>query len=180
MCTLGRGVLNLRSDASSKSVLAAMRAWSGEKDIGPSILQAGEGARLQREEEVPPGSEIRRSENAPRKRIFACDWMVASEICIDSQVRCLPKVSGAFSGALKILKFPSSVQARARRPPLCAPSEMGLLDVAGAPLEWSEAKKHADHVRKHGIEQFISIYNKNKDTHSSVLRWGDEVLSLPA
>lgn len=52
---------------------------------------------------------------------------------------------------------------------------MGLLEIAGAPLEWSEAKKHADHVRKHGIEQFISIYNKNKDTCCSVLRWGDEV-----
>mmetsp|Transcript_34783 Transcript_34783/g.68217 ORF Transcript_34783/g.68217 Transcript_34783/m.68217 type:complete len:664 (+) Transcript_34783:60-2051(+) len=52
---------------------------------------------------------------------------------------------------------------------------MGLLDVAGAPLEWSEAKKHADHVRTHGIEQFISIYNNYKDKANSVLRWGDEV-----
>jgi len=56
---------------------------------------------------------------------------------------------------------------------------MGLLEIAGAPLDWSEAKKHADHVRKHGIEQFISIYNKNKDTRCSVLRWGDEVISQP-
>lgn len=52
---------------------------------------------------------------------------------------------------------------------------MGLLDVAGAPLEWSEAKKHSHHVREHGIQQFISIYNKYKDKQGSVLRWGDEV-----
>mmetsp|Transcript_2358 Transcript_2358/g.5630 ORF Transcript_2358/g.5630 Transcript_2358/m.5630 type:complete len:660 (-) Transcript_2358:189-2168(-) len=52
---------------------------------------------------------------------------------------------------------------------------MGLLEIAGAPLEWSEAKKHSHHVRKHGIEQFIAIYNRYKDKKDSILRWGDEV-----
>jgi hypothetical protein len=28
---------------------------------------------------------------------------------------------------------------------------MGLLSV-GTPLEWKDAKKHSDHVRRHGIE----------------------------
>jgi len=52
---------------------------------------------------------------------------------------------------------------------------MGLLNVAGAPLEWTEAKKHAEHVRQHGVEQFLSIYNKFKGKEGSLLRWGDEV-----
>mmetsp|Transcript_22028 Transcript_22028/g.51261 ORF Transcript_22028/g.51261 Transcript_22028/m.51261 type:complete len:664 (+) Transcript_22028:69-2060(+) len=52
---------------------------------------------------------------------------------------------------------------------------MGLLNVAGAPLEWHEAKKHAEHVRQHGVEQFISIYNNFKGKENSLLRWGDEV-----
>lgn len=33
----------------------------------------------------------------------------------------------------------------------------------------------ADHVRKHGIEQFINLYKKYKDLKFDVLKWGDEV-----
>uniref|UniRef100_A0A8C7JUJ3 Glutamate--cysteine ligase n=1 Tax=Oncorhynchus kisutch TaxID=8019 RepID=A0A8C7JUJ3_ONCKI len=36
---------------------------------------------------------------------------------------------------------------------------MGLLS-QGSPLNWEETKKYADHVRKHGIVQFLNIYNK--------------------
>jgi glutamate--cysteine ligase catalytic subunit len=36
---------------------------------------------------------------------------------------------------------------------------MGLLS-HGAPLSWDEAKLQADHVRKNGIEQFLSVYRK--------------------
>ncbi|MEE6476612.1 hypothetical protein FKM82_011143 [Ascaphus truei] len=36
---------------------------------------------------------------------------------------------------------------------------MGLLS-HGSPLSWEETKKYADHVRKHGIIQFLNIYNK--------------------
>jgi glutamate--cysteine ligase catalytic subunit len=51
---------------------------------------------------------------------------------------------------------------------------MGLLSL-GTPLEWSEAKKHADHVRYHGIEQFTCVYTKLKDEVFGDLLWGDEV-----
>ncbi|XP_059374118.1 glutamate--cysteine ligase catalytic subunit-like isoform X2 [Carassius carassius] len=51
---------------------------------------------------------------------------------------------------------------------------MGLLS-QGSPLNWEETKKHADHVRKHGILQFLNIYNKVKDRQKDVLKWGDEV-----
>lgn len=53
-------------------------------------------------------------------------------------------------------------------------SKMGLLSL-GSPLDWSETKKYADHVRKHGILQFLHIYNKLKDRENDCLKWGDEV-----
>ena len=51
---------------------------------------------------------------------------------------------------------------------------MGLLSL-GSPLPWSETKQYADHVRKHGILQFLHIYNKLKDRENDCLKWGDEV-----
>lgn len=51
---------------------------------------------------------------------------------------------------------------------------MGLLSL-GTPLPWSEAKKYADHVRKHGIAQFLNIYHSHKDVQKQHLLWGDEV-----
>uniref|UniRef100_A0A3P8VTN5 Glutamate--cysteine ligase n=1 Tax=Cynoglossus semilaevis TaxID=244447 RepID=A0A3P8VTN5_CYNSE len=51
---------------------------------------------------------------------------------------------------------------------------MGLLSL-GSPLNWEESKKYADHIRKHGIIQFLNIYNKLKDRQKDVLKWGDEV-----
>lgn len=51
---------------------------------------------------------------------------------------------------------------------------MGLLSL-GTPLKWSEAKQFADHVRSHGIDQFLSIYHKMKDKQKDCLLWGDEV-----
>lgn len=51
---------------------------------------------------------------------------------------------------------------------------MGLLYL-GTPLEWDEAKKYADHVRNHGITQFLHIWDRLKDRHGDELLWGDEV-----
>ncbi|XP_029451573.1 glutamate--cysteine ligase catalytic subunit [Rhinatrema bivittatum] len=51
---------------------------------------------------------------------------------------------------------------------------MGLL-TKGSPLSWEETKKYADHVRKHGILQFLNIYHKVKERQKDVLKWGDEV-----
>lgn len=53
---------------------------------------------------------------------------------------------------------------------------MGLLS-QGSPLSWEETKRHADHVRRHGILQFLHIYHAVKDRHKDVLKWGDEVSS---
>ncbi|GAB1597714.1 glutamate--cysteine ligase catalytic subunit-like [Argonauta hians] len=51
---------------------------------------------------------------------------------------------------------------------------MGLLS-EGAPLSWEETKSYADHVRKHGVKQFINQYRKLKGRQKDVLYWGDEV-----
>lgn len=54
---------------------------------------------------------------------------------------------------------------------------MGLLS-EGTPLEWHDVKKHADHVRTHGITQLINIFERLKDRTNDVLKWGDEVLFI--
>lgn len=51
---------------------------------------------------------------------------------------------------------------------------MGLLSL-GTPLHWNDAKQYADHVRTHGIDQFLNIYKKQKDQKKKELLWGDEV-----
>lgn len=51
---------------------------------------------------------------------------------------------------------------------------MGLL-TEGSPLSWEETKALAEHVRRHGVEQFINLYSKLRDRTGDVLKWGDEV-----
>lgn len=51
---------------------------------------------------------------------------------------------------------------------------MGLL-TDGRPLSWLETKALVDHVRQHGIQQFINHYNKLKDRRGDTLKWGDEI-----
>nr|AZS52301.1 gammaglutamyl cysteine synthetase 1 [Hebeloma cylindrosporum] len=51
---------------------------------------------------------------------------------------------------------------------------MGLLYL-GTPLVWDEAKKYADHVRSHGITQFLHIWDRLKDRQGDELLWGDEI-----
>ena len=51
---------------------------------------------------------------------------------------------------------------------------MGLLSL-GTPLEWQDARPLASHVHKHGIQQFLSLWNKIKDRRGDILLWGDEI-----
>ncbi len=51
---------------------------------------------------------------------------------------------------------------------------MGLLS-DGKPLSWAETKKHAELVRRVGVQQFLAIYHRLKDRKGDVLKWGDEV-----
>ncbi|KAI0759820.1 glutamate-cysteine ligase catalytic subunit [Trametes elegans] len=51
---------------------------------------------------------------------------------------------------------------------------MGLLSL-GTPLAWDEAKHYADHVRTHGITQFLQIWDRLKDRGGDELLWGDEI-----
>lgn len=53
---------------------------------------------------------------------------------------------------------------------------MGLLS-AGTPLSWDDTKKVADHIRSHGITQFLHIWDRLKDKNGDELLWGDEVLA---
>lgn len=52
---------------------------------------------------------------------------------------------------------------------------MGLL-TEGEPLSWDETKQLADHVRQHGIDQFLNLYHQLLDRKGDVLKWGDEVI----
>ena len=45
----------------------------------------------------------------------------------------------------------------------------------GTPLDWPEAKKNADHVRRWGIEQLLAIWKRAKSKERDALRWGDEI-----
>lgn len=51
---------------------------------------------------------------------------------------------------------------------------MGLL-TEGSPLSWEETEKYANHVRQHGVVQFIKLYHRLKDRQNDCLKWGDEV-----
>ncbi|KAJ7593919.1 glutamate-cysteine ligase catalytic subunit [Mycena floridula] len=51
---------------------------------------------------------------------------------------------------------------------------MGLLNL-GTPLTWDDAKKYADHIRFHGITQFLHTWDRLKDRHGDELLWGDEI-----
>ncbi|KAF7727431.1 hypothetical protein EC973_007500 [Apophysomyces ossiformis] len=51
---------------------------------------------------------------------------------------------------------------------------MGLLSL-GTPLHWDKAKTYADHVRSHGIDQFLHIYHDMKSRSRQCLLWGDEI-----
>ncbi|KAF9996985.1 hypothetical protein BGZ65_007429, partial [Modicella reniformis] len=51
---------------------------------------------------------------------------------------------------------------------------MGLLSL-GTPMPWAEAKEYADHVRAHGIIQFLNLWAATKDSQKDCLLWGDEI-----
>ncbi|KAI0295817.1 glutamate-cysteine ligase catalytic subunit [Multifurca ochricompacta] len=51
---------------------------------------------------------------------------------------------------------------------------MGLLSL-GTPLHWDQAKHYAEHVRYHGISQFLNTWDRLKDRQGDELLWGDEV-----
>ncbi|KAG0277169.1 hypothetical protein BGZ96_002997, partial [Linnemannia gamsii] len=51
---------------------------------------------------------------------------------------------------------------------------MGLLSL-GTPMHWDEAKKYADHVRAHGIIQFLNLWEATKNSQKDCLLWGDEI-----
>ncbi|XP_012264926.1 glutamate--cysteine ligase catalytic subunit [Athalia rosae] len=51
---------------------------------------------------------------------------------------------------------------------------MGLL-TEGSPMSWEDTKDLSDHVRKHGIVQFINLYKRLRDRQGDILKWGDEV-----
>lgn len=42
-------------------------------------------------------------------------------------------------------------------------------------MEWEDMAVWQEHVRKHGVQQFIRLYNKLKDERGRTLKWGDEV-----
>ena len=52
---------------------------------------------------------------------------------------------------------------------------MGLLSL-GTPLAWEDAQKLADHIRFHGITQFLHTWDRVRDRRGDELFWGDEVL----
>uniref|UniRef100_A0A1I8A3E1 Glutamate--cysteine ligase n=1 Tax=Steinernema glaseri TaxID=37863 RepID=A0A1I8A3E1_9BILA len=55
-----------------------------------------------------------------------------------------------------------------------ASSRMGLL-TKGSPLSWDETVPYVDYIKKHGIEQFITLYHRLKGRQGDQLKWGDEI-----
>lgn len=51
---------------------------------------------------------------------------------------------------------------------------MGFL-TDGNTLNWSEVQKYCDYIRKHGIKQFLAIYEKTKNRSHDCLKFGDEI-----
>ena len=51
---------------------------------------------------------------------------------------------------------------------------LGLLKV-GKPKTWENSKKDLGYIRKAGVKQFISTYNRVKDLRGDELLWGDEI-----
>lgn len=51
---------------------------------------------------------------------------------------------------------------------------MGLLAL-GTPLNWEQTKPLADHIRNHGITQFLVTWDRWKNVTGKGLLWGDEV-----
>lgn len=45
----------------------------------------------------------------------------------------------------------------------------------GVPKTWGESNKDLRYVRKAGVRQFISTYNRVKDLKGDELLWGDEI-----
>lgn len=54
---------------------------------------------------------------------------------------------------------------------------MGLLAL-GTPLDWPETEPLAEHIRSHGITQFLYTWDRWKDRTGKGLLWGDEVSPL--
>ena len=52
---------------------------------------------------------------------------------------------------------------------------MGLLDFDGESLKWNEIKPYVEHVKEHGIIQFINNYKRLMKRPCDILKWGDEV-----
>ena len=50
----------------------------------------------------------------------------------------------------------------------------GLLKV-GVPKSWDDSKKDLRYIRRAGVRQFISTYNRVKDLKGNELLWGDEI-----
>ena len=53
-------------------------------------------------------------------------------------------------------------------------NNMGFL-TDGNTLNWSEVQKYCDYIRKHGIKQFLAIYEKTKNRSHDCLKFGDEI-----
>jgi len=51
---------------------------------------------------------------------------------------------------------------------------MGFL-TDGDTLDWSEVQKYCDYIRKHGVKQFLAIYEKTKNRAHDCLKFGDEI-----
>jgi glutamate--cysteine ligase catalytic subunit len=45
----------------------------------------------------------------------------------------------------------------------------------GKPQKWEKSKSNISYVRKAGVRQFISQYNKVKNFKGDELLWGDEI-----
>eukprot|EP00794_Sanderia_malayensis_P011931 gene11931-13167_t len=73
------------------------------------------------------------------------------------------------------VKRPASVTRYNYKEALSNSNAMGLLTFSGENLTFEEIKKYADHIREHGLIQFINNYKRVIKRKYDTLKWGDEV-----
>nr|XP_026696290.1 glutamate--cysteine ligase catalytic subunit-like isoform X2 [Ciona intestinalis] len=52
---------------------------------------------------------------------------------------------------------------------------MGFLEYEGEPLPFNEIRPHIEHVKSHGILQFLNIYRNARERNNDAFKWGDEM-----
>jgi len=125
------------------------------------VHDEGEGAYKRRSGDTPVNVDLssRRLVRVRRRRHAASP----SSAAFDAR----PEISGV------VWRSPAAAAAPVELAP-ARDTGMGLLSL-GTPLAWPDARELSEHVRVHGIEQFLAIWRRLRERHGDAPLWGDEL-----